>query len=104
MGLIFSIGFSGCVLPMVSSVAPKQLSATAFAVLFSLIQGTITAVVSLSMGAISQAAGNLQMALLWFGSVPYVINAIYWFLFYRVYPRDVALQAERTKLIEQGRF
>lgn len=104
MGLIFSIGFSGCVLPMVSSVAPKQLSATAFAVLFSLIQGTITAVVSLSMGAISQAAGNLQMALLWFGSVPYVINAIYWFLFYKVYPRDVALQAERTKLIEEGRF
>lgn len=104
MGLVFSIGFSGCVLPMVSSVAPKQLSATAFAVLFSLIQGAITAALSLSLGAISQAVGSLQLTLLWFGSVPYIINAIYWFIFYKTYPRDVALQRQRTKLIEQGQF
>ncbi len=104
MGLIFSIGFSGCVLPMVSSVAPKQLAATAFAVLFSLIQGAITAALSLSLGAISQAVGSLQLTLLWFGSIPYLINAVYWTLFYRVFPRDVALQAERTRLVEKHRF
>jgi hypothetical protein len=88
----------------VSSVAPKQLSATAFAVLFSLIQGAITAALSLSLGAISQAVGSLQLTLLWFGSVPYIINAIYWFIFYKTYPRDVALQRQRTQLIEQGQF
>ena len=50
LGLVFSIGFSGCVLPMVSSVTPKQLSATGFAVLFSLVQGLLTAVYSLATG------------------------------------------------------
>lgn len=104
MGLIFSIGFSGCVLPMVSSVAPTQLSATAFALLFSLIQGFITATLSLIVGMVSQRLGNLQLTLFWVSTVPYLINALYWFVFYRVYPRDVALQAERTRLIEQGRF
>ncbi len=104
MGLIFSIGFSGCVLPMVSTVAPKQLSATAFAVLFSLVQGAITAALSFSMGIIADLAGSLQLALLWFGSVPYVINAVFWFVFYKTFPRDAALQQERTRLIEEGRF
>lgn len=103
-GLIFSWGFSGCVLPMVSRVCPKQLSATSFAVLFSLVQGLITAVYSLSAGAISQAIGNLQLTLIVLVSVPYVINAIYWTVFYKFYPRDVALQAERTHLIEMGRY
>lgn len=56
LGLIFSIGFSGCVLPMVSNV------------------------------------------------VPYLLNAIYWFLFYRVYPRDVEQQQERTAMVEAGTF
>jgi hypothetical protein len=37
-------------------------------------------------------------------SIPYVLNAIYWTLFYRFYPRDADLQAERSRLIEQGRF
>lgn len=103
MGLIFSIGFSGCVLPMISSVAPKQLSATAFAVLFSLIQGFITAGLMLIMGSVSQAIG-MQPTLLWMGSLPYLINAFYWFVFYKVYPKDVSLQRERTRLIEEGKF
>jgi MFS family permease len=103
-GLIFSWGFSGCVLPMVSRVCPKQLSATSFAVLFSLVQGLITAIYSLSAGAVSQSIGNLQLTLVLFVSIPYVLNAIYWTLFYRFYPRDADLQAERSRLIEQGRF
>jgi MFS family permease len=103
-GLIFSWGFSGCVLPMVSRVCPKQLAATSFAVLFSLVQGLITAIYSLSAGAISQAIGDLQLTLVLFVPIPYVLNAIYWTVFYKFYPKDAALQHERSELIEQGRF
>ncbi|GAA1399039.1 MFS transporter [Luteococcus peritonei] len=103
LGLVFSIGFSGCVLPMVSSVTPKQLSATGFAVLFSLVQGFLTAVYSLATGWMADQFG-LQRALLYFVTIPYILNAVLWFMFYKIYPRDVALQKERTHLIEQGRF
>ena len=37
-------------------------------------------------------------------SIPYFINAIYFFVFYKTYEKDVHLQAERTALIEQGKF
>ncbi len=104
MGLVFSIGFSGCVLPMVSSVCPKQLSATSFAVLFSLIQGGINVVYSLVLGNVSKAIGSLPLTILLLVSIPYFINAIYFFVFYKTYEKDVHLQAERTALIEQGKF
>lgn len=104
LGLVFSWGFSGCVLPMVSSVAPKQLSATAFAVLFSLIQGFITATLTLIVGGIASRLHNLPLTLLWFVTIPYLINAVYWLVFYKVYPKDVALQRERTRLVEAGEF
>lgn len=103
LGLVFSIGFSGCVLPMVSSVAPKQLSATAFAVLFSLIQGALTGVLLQISGRVADSIG-LQDTMLYFVSLPYVVNAIFWTVFYKVYPKDVARQAERTELIAAGRF
>lgn len=103
LGLVFSIGFSGCVLPMVSSVTPKQLSATGFAVLFSLVQGFLTAMYSLATGWMADQFG-LQRALLYFVTIPYVLNAVLWFMFYKIYPKDVALQRERTQLIEQGQF
>lgn len=93
-GLIGSIGFSGCVLPMVSAVVPPQLSATAFALLFSLIQGLISAVMSLALGYAAQAWG-LQAVMFWLITVPYAINAVFWFAFYRVYPKDVAAQQAR---------
>ncbi|CAM3709148.1 MFS transporter [Occultella aeris] len=102
-GLIASVGFSACVLPMVSTVAPKQLSATAFAVLFSLIQGAISALMTLAMGFLSDVLG-LQQVMLYLVTIPYLINAGYWFLFYRVYPKDAAKQAERTAAIEAGTF
>ncbi len=104
MGLVFSIGFSGCVLPMVSSVTPKQLSATSFALLFSLVQGGINVLYSLIIGNVSKAIGSLPLTILVGVSIPYFINAIYFFLFYRTYEKDVNLQAERTALIEQGKF
>ncbi len=103
LGLVFSIGFSGCVLPMVSNVAPTQLSATAFAMLFSLIQGGITALMALGLGFVAEAFSS-QTMFLWFVVVPYLLNAVYWFLFYRVYPGDVARQEERTAQVAAGTF
>lgn len=92
-GLIGSIGFSGCVLPMVSAVVAPELSATAFALLFSLVQGLISALMSLALGGLAKQYG-LQPVMFWLVTVPYLINAVYWFLFYRFYPNDVARQQE----------
>lgn len=94
-GLIGSIGFSGCVLPMVSAIVPKELSATAFALLFSFIQGLIAALLSLALGYLAKTYG-LQNVMFWMVTVPYLVNAAYWFLFYRFYPRDVARQQARV--------
>lgn len=88
-GLIGSIGFSGCVLPMVSSVVPPQYRSTSFALLFSLIQGFISMVLSLYIGRLAQQYG-LRPVLFWLVTVPYAVNALFWFLFYRTYPRDKA--------------
>ncbi len=94
-GLIGSIGFSGCVLPMVSAIVPKELSATAFALLFSFIQGLISALLSLALGFLAKTYG-LQNVMFWMVTVPYLINAAYWFLFYRFYARDVARQQAKA--------
>ncbi len=102
-GLIMLIGFSACVLPMVSAVAPKQLSATAFAVLFSLIQGGLSALLTLAMGFLGETLGLTQV-MLYLVTVPYLLNAVYWFAFYKTYPKDVARQDERTAAVEAGTF
>lgn len=90
-GLIGSIGFSGSVLPMVAAVVPSHVTATAFAVLFSLIQGLISALLSLALGYLAEAYG-FQTVMFWMVTVPYAINAVFWFIFYRAYPKDVAIQ------------
>jgi MFS family permease len=88
-GLVFSVGFSGCVQPMLASVVPPEMAGTAFALLFALIQGLISALLSLVMGFMADRYG-LQIVMFWMISVPYLLNAIYWFLFYKPYPEDVA--------------
>lgn len=97
MGLVFSVGFSGCVLPIVSTVVPKKLGSSAFAFLFSFVQGGITAVLTINIGAIAEIFGDLQITFLWFVVVPYLINAVIWFGFYAVYPKDAARQEERER-------
>jgi len=92
-GLVFSIGFSGCVQPMVSNVVPPEMAGTAFALLFALIQGLISALLSLAMGFLADKYG-LRAVMLWMISVPYALNAIYWFSFYKTYPKDVAAVKE----------
>ena len=88
-GLIGSIGFSGVVLPMVSHVVPGVARATAFAMLFSFLQGMFAGVLSLAAGRLADQIG-LQSLMLWMVTVPYAINAFYWTAFLRAYPRDRA--------------
>jgi MFS family permease len=87
-GLFGSIGFSGSVLPMVSNVVLPQYRSTAFALLFSFIQGALAALLSLALGGLAQQYG-LRPVMLGLVTIPYAVNAIFWFLFYRFYPRDV---------------
>jgi len=93
-GLVASIGFSGSVLPMVSSVILPQYRSTAFALLFSFIQGALSAVFSLFLGSLAKQFG-LQMVMLYMVTLPYAVNAVFWFVFYRVYPRDQQRMLER---------
>ncbi len=86
-GLVASIGFSGCVLPMVSGVVPPQYRATAFALLFSFIQGALAAIFALFLGDLAKALGFKQ-TMLFLVTIPYAINAVFWFVFYKTFPKD----------------
>ena len=86
-GLVGSVGFSGSVLPMVCAIVPSRLSATAFSLLFSLVQGFLSGILTLAFGKIALRLG-LQATMLWMVTIPYACNALYWFLFYRYYPAD----------------
>jgi MFS family permease len=87
-GLVGSLGFSGAVLPMVSTVVPPQYRGTAFALLFSFVQGALAALLSLAMGGLAERFG-LRPVMLGLVTIPYALNAGFWFVFYRVYPRDL---------------
>jgi MFS family permease len=100
-GLVFSIGSSGSLFPMVSTVVPLQLSATSFAVLFSLIQGGISALFAVFAGTIADAIG-LTGTFFWFMTIPYLANAVLWFAFYKTYPKDRAKQEARTAAVYDG--
>ena len=95
-GLIGSLGFSGVVLPMVSAVVVPEMRSTAFALLFALIQGAISALLSLAMGMLSDRFG-LANTMFWLITVPYAVNAVFWFVFYKYYPRDVANMKEELE-------
>lgn len=86
-GLFGSIGFSGCVLPMVSNVVLPQYRGTAFALLFSFVQGALAAILSIFLGELAQSFG-LRPVMLWLVTIPYAINAVFWFAFYKTYPSD----------------
>ncbi len=94
-GLVGSWGFSGAVLPMVGQIVEPQYAATTFALLFSFIQGAITAIYLLLIGPLTKAMGSLQNVMLWMVSVPYAVNAVFWTLFYFTYPKDVQRRKER---------
>ncbi len=86
-GLIGSLGFAGCVLPLVSSVVPSRYRASAFALLFSFIQGLLTAILAIFLGSLSKIFGEKNM-MLYLVTIPYLINAVVWFVFYKTVPKD----------------
>lgn len=94
-GLTGSVGFSGVVLPMVSHIVPGVSRATAFALLFSLLQGMIAGILSIVAGKLADQIG-LSSLMLWIVTVPYAINALYWTMLHRTYPVDRARQEALT--------
>lgn len=88
-GLIGFIGHPGAVLPIVGSVVPKNVVATAYALIFSFIQGAFAALFSLAFGFLADTLG-LETLMFWLISVPYAINAVLWTAMYRIYPKDFA--------------
>ncbi len=95
VGTIGSRGFSGAVLPMVGQIVEPQYAATTFALLFSFIQGAITAIYLLLIKPLAGALGSLDKVFLYMLSIPYAVNAVFWFLFYLTYPKDVQKRRER---------
>ncbi len=95
VGLIGSWGFSGAVLPMVGQIVEPQYAATTFALLFSFIQGAITAIYLLLIKPLAKALGSLDKVFLYMLCIPYAINGVFWFLFYLTYPKDVQKRKAR---------
>ena len=87
LGLVSAIGYSGCVLPMIARVSPPALRTTVYGVLLSFVQGASTAVLSVAVGYFSVLYG-FATVLLWVGSIPYLVNAVLWFGFWKLYPSE----------------
>jgi hypothetical protein len=68
-------------------VTPAAYRSTAFALLFSFIQGLLAAIMALVLGPLAKQLG-FQTTMLVLVTIPYAINAVFWFLFYRTYPKD----------------
>jgi MFS family permease len=88
-GIISAIGFPGAIMPIVSAVVLPEVRSTAFGFLFSFVQGGVAAILSLGVGWLAQRHGLLPVVF-WITTVPYLLNAVFWFLFYRSVPRDIA--------------
>jgi MFS family permease len=100
-GVLFPIGFSGCVLPMLSAVVRPELRGTAFGLLASFLQGLSLIFVSLWLGAMANGHG-LDQLLFWAVTVPYLVNAAMWALFYRTYPRDAEVMRRSLEAQERA--
>lgn len=104
-GILFPVGFAGAVLPMLSAVMLPEIRGTGFGMLASFVQGSSLMFFSLLVGLFSDRYGMARMLLL-VVTVPYLLNAAFWFLFYRTYPRDAAAVHEelmRRRLAMQER-
>jgi MFS family permease len=88
-GLVSAIGFPGAVMPLVAAVVLPEVRATTFGILFSLVQGAVTAGLSLGVGWLAQRYGLLPVVF-WLTTVPYLLNAGLWFVFYKTVPQDNA--------------
>jgi MFS family permease len=95
-GLIAGIGHPGAVLPIVGSVVPKSITATAYAFVFGFVQGGFAAVIGLVFGLMADQIG-FEALFFMLITVPYLLNAILWVLMYRIYPRDLAADRLRGR-------
>lgn len=93
-GLVSSIGHPGAVLPIVGSVVPKRVVASAYALIFSFVQGLFAALFSLAFGFLADSLG-LETLMFWLISIPYVLNAVLWTVMYKIYPPEFAAQQAR---------
>lgn len=104
VGVIGSWGFSGAVLPMVGQIVEPQYAATTFALLFSFIQGAITAIYLLLIKPLAASLGSLDKVFLYMLCIPYAVNAVFWFLFYLTYPKDVQKRKARMAARAAGQL
>ncbi len=86
-GLIGSVGYTGVIVPMTTSVTLPEMRSSAFS-LHATINGLVTALLLLLAGQVAERI-DIRRMMLWFITIPYAINAIYWFIFYKYYRRDV---------------
>ncbi len=93
-GLIGFIGHPAAVLPIVGSVVPHEVVATAYALIFSFVQGMVAALLSLVFGFLADTVG-LEVLMFWGISLPYALNAGLWALMYRIYPKDLETARHR---------
>ncbi|MFT2817486.1 MFS transporter [Leifsonia sp. A12D58] len=98
-GLVSSFGHPGAVLPIVGSVVSKKVVATAYALIFSFVQGLFAGLFSLAFGFLADSLG-LQTLMFWFITIPYLLNAVLWTVMYRIYPKDLAAQRARDEADE----
>jgi len=103
-GLVSAIGFPGAVLPLVSAVVLPEIRSTAFGFLLSFVQGATTAGISLLVGWLAERHG-LLVVVFWATTVPYLLNAALWFVFYRTVPQDltrVETELKRRETVDEG--
>lgn len=88
-GIFGALGHPGASLPIIGNVVPKAVTATAFGLVFSLVQGGSLALFSVIFGVVGERL-DLEVSMLWLVSIPYLVNAVLWTVLYRLYPRDLA--------------
>jgi MFS family permease len=86
-GLLSGIGTPACILPVISSVVLPETRSTAFGVLLSFCQGASMTILSVVFPLVEQHFG-WDNAFFWILTVPYLVNAVVWFGFYKAVPRD----------------
>ncbi len=86
-GLVAGVGLPAAVMPIVSGVALPETRSTAFGFLFSFVQGGALALLSLAFPLVSERIGQVA-TFFWMTCVPYVLNAVFWFTFYKTVRLD----------------
>jgi len=86
-GLVAGVGMPGAVMPLISTVVLPETRSTAFGFLFSLVQGAVLALLSWAFPWFAERYGQAT-TFFWMTTVPYLLNAVLWFVFYKTVPRD----------------